>query len=231
MTVNWGSLEPVIHHENQFQKALKWAKAHQEMMAIVGIITLLLAIGIPWYLHSLQQSDKDAQNFFNMGQQYLRMPIDPKTGFKTETDRDQMVLQTFQRIVTDYPGTPTSKIARYYVARTQYMLGQFDQAYSNFDVASSELQKGPLGDEAYFGKILCREGQNQWPQASTLAETFLKDHPDSFMVPQVRLSLADIYAKNNNKDKAQEELKLIVKDYPDSNWSREADRRLMEPNS
>ncbi len=151
----------------------------------------------------------------------------PKKGpFKSVVERTQNALQTFQRILTDHSGTKTSKIARYYVAKCQYDLGQYQQAYGSFDTASQQLKDNPMGDEAYFGKVLCLEAQNQLPQAATLAEAFLKDHPDSFITAELRLNLSDIYLKNNDKAKALDQLSLVSKAYSDSDWGKEADRRL-----
>jgi TolA-binding protein len=231
MTVNWGNIKQSTPGEQASQKWLAWFKAHQEIVAVIGIIVILAGIGVPYYLHSQQQNEKDAQNVLNLGQMYLRMPIDPKNGFKSAAERNQQALQTFQRIVTDYPGTPTSKIARYYVAKTQYFQGLYTQSYASFDIASHELKETPLGPEAYFGKILSLEGQNLWQQAAAAAEQFLKENPDDYIVPQIRLNLADVYLKIPNKDKALEQLKITAKSFPDSDWAKEAESRLGNLNS
>jgi len=117
-------------------------------------------------------------------------------------------------------------VARYYVAKTQLTLGQLTQAYTSFDAADQDLKGTPLGDEAYLGKIMCLEAQSQWAPAATLAETFLKDHSDSFIAPEIRLTLSSIYLNNQNKEKALEQLKITIQSYPDTNWSKEASRRL-----
>ncbi len=222
-----GKFNPLTKEKTAAEKGLDWAKAHQEIIAIAVIVLLLLGIGIPYYFHSQDQNEKDAQGVLSLGQYYLHSEVDPVKGpFKSVVERTQNALQTFQRILTDYSGTKTSRIARYYVAKCQYDLGQVQQAYGSFDSASQQLRDNPLGDEAYFGKILCLEAQNQLPQAVTLAETFLKEHPDSFIMSELRLNLSDIYLKSNDKVKALEELNLVAKNDPDSNWGKEAQRRL-----
>jgi TolA-binding protein len=226
---------PFGHHSaehNPLTKWLNWAKSHQEMIFIAGIVAILLAAGIPYYLYSQRKADQDAQNMLNLGQYYQHAQVDPKNGpFKTELEKDQQALQTFQRITTDFAGTPTSKIARYYLAKNQYVLGQYQQAYSSFDAASQELKGTPLSDEAFLGKVLCLEDQNQLPQATTLLESFLKDHSDSFIAPELQLNLSDLYMKAKNKQKAVDELKLVIKNNSDSDWGKEASRRLESLNS
>ena len=227
MSTFLGKFNTHLREKSAAEKGLAWAKAHQEIVAVSVIILLVLGILIPYMIHSRDQSEKDALGVLSLGQYYLHAQVDPQKGpFKSVVERNQNALQTFQRILTDYSGTQTTKIARYYVAKCEYDLGQLQQAYVSFDAASQQLRDNPLGDEAYFGKILCLESQNQLPQSVTLAETFLKDHPDSFITAELRLNLSDIYLKSNDKAKALDQLKLVSKDFPDSDWGKEADRRL-----
>jgi|GEM_PF-1295877 len=218
--------------QNIVQKTLIWAKAHQEMVFVGAVLLLILAIGIPYALHSMEQSEKDAVNSLNLAQYYLQAPVDSKNGpFKTDSEKYQQALQTFHRITTDYTGTKTAKLAQFFEAKCQYFMGQYPQAYATFDLASQSLKDGPMGQEALLGKILCLEAQNQWPQAITLLETFKKDQPQSFLMPEIQLRLAEAYLKNQNKDKAVEELKLTTKMYSDTNWGKEASQELKELNS
>lgn len=232
MAIHWGNLKPVARDKSAVEKWLDWAKAHQEYIVVAGILLLLLAIGIPYYLHSQAQSEKDAQNALNLGQYYLRMPVDPKNGpFKTDVDKYNQAQTTFQRITTDFASTKTAKLARYFEAECQYHSGQLNQAAANFDVAAQELKDVPLGDEANLGKILCLEGENQYSQAAASAEVFLKLHPDSFIAPEIRLVLSDIYLqKLNDKAKAIEQLKIVAQtpSNDSSDWGLEASRRLKE---
>jgi predicted negative regulator of RcsB-dependent stress response len=225
MTTPFGHVEPV--GQNPIQKYLDWAKKHQEAVFVAIILVILIGVGLPYYQHSREKADLDAQNVLGLGQYYQHSPVDPKNGpFKTEAEREQMALQTFQRIVNDYGGTPTAKIARFYVAKDQLAMRQFAQAYSNFEVASNELKGTPLGDEALFGRILAIESQGQFLQAVTLAESFMKDHSTSFIAPEVGLTLADLYAKTQNVAKAKDLLQSLAKTYADSNWGKTAEHRL-----
>jgi predicted negative regulator of RcsB-dependent stress response len=234
MTVQWGSAQPVHGHKNQLQKTLEWSKAHQEALAVIGIICILLLIGIPYYLHSQEQSEKDAQAALSIGQYYLQAPVDPQRGpFKTEMDRLQEALKTFQRITTDYAGTPTARVARYYAAKCQFSSGQYAQAYVNFEEAYRQLKGTPLADEAALGKVLCLAAQAQWVQAISGYEAFLSENPDSFLAPEARLNLAAAYLKSQNNPKALEQLKLTAEKYPDTAWGKEAASRLarLQPKS
>ena len=209
-----------------------WARTHQEALAVAGILIILLAIGVPYYLHLQEQKEKDAATFLNMGQYYLHAQVDPQRGpFKSELERNQEALKTFLRVTTDYAGAPSAKIARYYVAKCQFISGQYPLAYVSFDLASQELKSTPLEDEAALGKILCLEVQGQWTQAISLYEAFLTEKPNSFLAPEFRLHLAESYLKAGNKSKALEEFKTTSEKYPDTSWGKQAAWRLSDLNS
>ncbi len=218
------NLEP---GEKKASKWLLWAKSHQEIIFVIGIVVVLIGVGVPYYLHSMEQSEKDAMSALNLGQYYLHAGVDAKNGpFKSETEKDQQALSTFQRITTDFAGTKTAKLARFYVAKCQFQMGQFGPAYTNFDTCTQDLKGTPLGDESYLGKILCLEGQNQLPQAVQLYEAYLTQNNGSFLIPEMRNRLAKAYLATQNKAKAIEQYKLVVSGYADTEWGKEAARQL-----
>jgi len=227
MAVKWGATKMELEHKTGPEKALDWAKAHQEALAVAGIIVILVAIGIPYYLHGREQAEKDAQGALGLGQYYLQSPVDPQRGpFKTEMEKNQEALKTFQRITTDYAGTTAAKLASYYSDKCQFELGQFSQAYVNFGMVSHEFKQTPLADQAALGTALCLEVQGQWSQAIARYEAVLAENPNGFLTPEIRLNLANAYLKTQNKSKAAEELKLVTQKYPDTEWGKQAAWRL-----
>jgi predicted negative regulator of RcsB-dependent stress response len=216
-----------LAEKSEVQKWIEWAKQHQEMVFVGGMVVLLLAIGIPYYIHSQAKANDDAQGVFSLAQYYQHAGVDPKNGpFKSEDEKNQQALSTYQRVVNDFAGTPTAKLARYFVAKDQLLLRQNALAYSSFDTASQELKGTPLGDEAYLGKIVALEADNKLSQATAFAESFTKNNTQSAIYPEVALNLAALYDESQEKDKAKDQLNEIIKDYPDTNWSKEASERL-----
>src|ERR1700679_495392 len=137
MTSQWGDLKSSVSETVFWKNWLHKAKAHQEALAVIGIIVIVIALFVPYYLRNRAQSEKDAADVLNLGQYYLRANVDPQNGpFKSESEKYQQCLQTFQRIKTDFPGTSSSKVGGYYLAKCQYFMGQYTQSYSSFEEAS-----------------------------------------------------------------------------------------------
>jgi len=204
-----------------------WAKAHQEVLAVGALLLLLLFVGVPYYLKSQRQTEKDASNMLDMAGYYLNSAVDAKNGpFKTEQEKYQQSLETFQRVMNNYSGTPSSRIAQYYVGKCQYMLGQYPQAYASFDVAVGELKGTPLSDAAALGKILCMSVQDKTQEAIALYETFLKERPDSFLVPEAKLGYSGCLVKSGDKAKAIQVLESLAKDSAGTTPGHEAQRLL-----
>ncbi|HET9869673.1 MAG TPA: tetratricopeptide repeat protein [bacterium] len=227
----WNPNQDPIHAgpTNAWTKLLAKAKAHQEALAVGGIIVIILALFVPYYLNGRARSEKDAAGVLNLGQYYLRANVDPKSGpFKSLGEKYQQCLQTFQRIVSDYPGTSSSRVARYYLAECQFSLGDYAKAFSSFDQASLDLKGSPLADQALVGRVVSLMGESQWSQAQEAALAFLSDHPGSFLAPEMKLDLSDIDLKLKQKEESRKVLKELAEASPDTDWGREAARRLKE---
>ncbi len=210
-----------------FENALAWMKSRQELLAVGVLVLLLLFFGIPYYMKSQKQAGQDASNQLSMAVYYVSVPVDAERGpFKTEAEKYQQTLQSFQRILNNYGGTPAAKVAQYYVGKCQYMLAQYPQAYASFDAALLPLKGSPLGDAAVLGKVYCMAVQDKTTEANAMFEAFLKEFPKSYLAPEARLAYASSLMKIKNETKAQEQLKLLAKDSPDTFWGKEAEKRL-----
>jgi len=219
---------PTTTDKRTFEDLLRWARAHQEAVAVAGVLLLLTLLGVPYYLYSRDKNEKDSLNVLNLAQFYFHAEVNPERGFKTNTEKFQQALVAFQRVTTDYRGTHSARIAQFYVGKCQFYLGQYSTAYSSFDQASRDLKGTALSEEAAYGRVLCLEAQKQYPQALTIGETFLAENPDSFLVPEVQVTLAEIHLKNKDKNKAEEFLQKTATTYPDTTWGKEAARRLKD---
>lgn len=220
-------VHPVIENrKDPIEQAKDWAKSHQEILAVSVLVLLLLVFGVPYYLKSQRQTEKDASNMLSMAEYYLNSQVDPKNGpFKTNQEKYQQSLETFQRILNNYSGTPSARIAQFYVGKCQYLMGQYPQAYASFDAAMGELKKTPLADAAALGKAHCMAAQEKYPEAMALFENFMAAYPDSHLLPEAKLAYSDALLKAGNPGKAKEVLQALSRDSKTAE-GKEAARRL-----
>jgi FimV-like protein len=223
--------KPIASHDlesnSPIEKFLEWAKTKQEVLAVTVIFIIMLAVGIPYYVKSREQAERDAVQKLSVAQYYLNAQVDPKNGpFKTETEKFQAALQQFQQITTQGAGTWAAKVATYYVGKCELVLGQYSQAYVAFDDASQRLKGTPLSEASWVGKATSLLLQQKWSEAAKTMEECLVLYPDGFLAPTVRLDLADAYLKAGQKDKAIKLLQEVIKDKADSSEGREAARFL-----
>lgn len=221
-------VQPVLEvRKPPAEQAKDWMRSHQEILAVGALVILLLVFGVPYYLKSQRQTEKDASNMLNMAEYYLNSAVDAKNGpFKTETEKYQQSLETFQRILNNYSGTPSARIAQYFVGKCQYMLGQYPQAYASFDAAAGELEGTPLADAAALGKIHSMAVQDKTAEAVALYETFLRDRPSSFLLSEAKLGYSGALLKQGDKAKAIQVLESLAKDSAGTTPGMEAERRL-----
>jgi tetratricopeptide (TPR) repeat protein len=224
------SVQPVFEAKKPpLEQAKEWAKSHQEVLAVGLLLLLLLFFGIPYYMKSQAQTEKDAANMLNMAEYYMNSSVDPKNGpFKTEEEKIQQSLQTFQRILNNYSGTSAARASQYFIGKCQYLAKQYPQAYVSFDAAYGELKGTPLADAAALGKIYCMEAQENLQEALRQYESFLRDQAGSYLLEEARWRYSEALLKNHDKTGAVEQLKALTRESADTFWGREAARRMKE---
>jgi len=167
-----------VAEKSEVQKWIDWAKQHQEMVFVGGMVVLLIAIGIPYYIHSQTKANDDAQGVFSLAQYYQHAGVDPKNGpFKSEDEKNQQALSTYQRVVNDFAGTPTAKLARYFVAKDQLLLRQNAMAYSSFDTASQELKGTPWETKPIWERLSRWKPIISYPKLPLLPKALPKTIP------------------------------------------------------
>ena len=204
-----------------------WAKSRLEVLAVAVIFILLLAVGIPYYLKSREQAEKDAVQKLSVAQYYLDAQVDAKNGpFKTNAEKYQAALQQFQQVTQMGAGTWSAKVAQFYIGKCQLVLNQFSPAYVSFDESAQRLKGTPLGEASWVGKATALLFQQKYKEAAVVMEQCLVQYPEGYLAPTVRMDLADTYVRAGQKDKAIKLLQQVIKDKTNSDEGREAARVL-----
>ena len=212
--------------KNNFESFKNWAKLHQEFIAILIIVILIIGIGLPYYLNSVATNNKKSMAMLNMGIYYLNAPVGPQSAFKTEVEKYQECSTFFNKVKNLYPGTQAYNIAYYYLGKCDLFLQNYMLASKYFKLAYKKLKNTPLGQEAFIGVGMCYISQSQWNPAILIFEKYLKIYPNGFLREEARFNLAKIDKLVHNLAMAKIELKKIIHSHPNSDWAKQASFEL-----
>jgi TolA-binding protein len=135
--------------------------------------------------------------------------------------------QALEILTQRFPNSPWVNEARFGMGWAQQNAGQFDPAVNSYNAVIANTAN-ELAAKAHLQIGLCRLEQKKYSDAATslLVVPFTFDYPD--------LSAAALTeaARALNEDKKPEQserlLKRVLKDYPNSEWAKVAQKRLEE---
>ena len=149
-------------------------------------------------------------------------------------ERFNEALVEFSKVQMDMKNSTIAQLARFKIAQTSYYKGDFQWAESQLKVLKSSTSQR-IANDALALKLLISDHtqedslhlalkqyakadllhiQGYRKEAISLLDTILKTHKTATIVPQALMTQAQLYFKDNNPSKAQENYLTILKDYP-----------------
>lgn len=198
---------------------------YEENKRTIGIVAAAVAVvvvGLMLYNRSRAAAEESAaaalagvREFFDNGQYQIAIE-----GVK---ERNIMGLQA---IADEYGGSPSGKLARFYLANSYYALGRHDDALRAFEESSP-------GDDLLAASRLagigaCMEVKGDHAAAAKAFEEAGNSHPKGPNAAEYLADAARNHAQAGNKERAVELIKKIKKNYPESPVARDADRYLAQ---
>lgn len=132
-------------------------------------------------------------------------------------------ISKLKKIADNYTSTSSASKAVFLLGSLYYELGNYSLAveaykryiekYDENDFLNTAVYKG-LGS-AY---IQLKDHDN----AISAFQTAIKKYPDNFNIPEIRYKLARCYIEKQNLENARAELNLIIQQYPQSTYAKEA---------
>ena len=194
---------------------------------LVAVVLVIGAgIGAYWFYQEQQKSRAAALEYQALRYYRQHVPADEKGVAPPKEDNFKKALEQFQKIIQEYPRTPSASIAQLYIGNVQMELKDFDSAVSAYQVF---LEKSPKDEflagmayqrlgYAYLQKNSFEEARKAFESAERLAGAINKD--------QVGYELGRIDETLGKKDEAIKRYQEVVTKYPDSLFLAEAQRRL-----
>ncbi len=187
-------------------------------IAVAGLVVLVF--GIWWYTQNQKTNNELASTALGSVYSYVdnnqyQIAIDgvPErkiTGLKT--------------IVDKYSGTDAGNLARFYLANSYYHLGKYDEALQQFEDFKGKDQF--LVVSRLTGIAQCYEAKGNYEKAADNYEKASVDNPKEVEAASNLNNAANDYMRAGKKDRALELFKKLKKDYPTSQYARDADRYI-----
>ena len=127
-----------------------------------------------------------------------------------------------EQIVDDYGSTPSGEIARLFLANSYFALTQYDKAlelYRNTDVGDKSLMAS-----VYAGIAACETEKGNVAEGARLYEKAASTDAKNLHTAEYLYRAAGSYLQAGDKEKAADLLERLKKDFPQSTFTREADR-------
>ncbi|MCM8774591.1 MAG: tetratricopeptide repeat protein, partial [Candidatus Omnitrophica bacterium] len=179
---------------NIFEREGNWQKAEGEYEKIMDMYPLTtLGLNIPIYVLQHYQRIKDKG--------------------KEEKAYDKAI-RRYKSLIEEYSDTRMVPVIKDYLALVHFEEGKYQEALAIWDSIISDYPNTPQAGlgllkkaEVYLNRL------NDLPKAISSYEEFIKRYPHSSDLSKVEYSLALLYFRNNNLDKAKDLFSSLIDKY------------------
>jgi tetratricopeptide (TPR) repeat protein len=186
---------------------------------VVGVVALLVVGSLIYTKNRAENNEKanaefgKVYSFYDNGQ--YQIAIDGVT------ERGIVGLKS---IVENYGGTDAGNLARFYLASAYYQSGRYDEALKQFEDFSASEQMMTVS--RLTGIACSYEAKGEYEKAAEHFEKAALSYPKDVDAAANLNHAADNYALAGKKERALDLYKKLKKDYPTTQYARDADRNI-----
>lgn len=206
------------------EKIRERAKLFWILLAVVLFVGS--GIGLFWFLQTQQKNRAAGLEYQALQYYHQQVAPDDQKAAPSKEDNEKKAIEQFQKILEEYPRTPSAAVARYYIGNAYMELKDYDSAISAY---RSFLEGNPANDVmvgmiyqrlgyAYLEKGNPEEARQSFEKVDGLAGSINKD--------QAMYELGRIDETLDIKEDAIKQYQELISRYPDSMFLSEAQRRL-----
>lgn len=197
-------------------KAQKWILERQALLLKVGgAVVVVIALLSFW---RMSKSHAEAEATYKLGLAILT----------EQSGQVDAVVQQYEEIVKQYPGTRSGDKALFYSAEWKRRQGRMDEALKAFD----DFLKRSGGDSylraaALAGKGTIFEDRNDFQQAADCYLEAVKVKSGFFAEPSLRLDAARCLRLAGQTAKAREQCRYVLDHHPATSYAQRAEQELL----
>ncbi len=149
------------------EKTLAYVRGHLEQVIVAGALLLLVAVLVPYWLHSRVERENKAGNLLAEAQHVYSTPAADEGGssygggYATAQEKYTQAASRFREIVNGYGGTQAALAAAVGAAQCDLRLGKPDPAAAAFKAFAAAHAGHPLAPVAAAGAAYCLETQGK----------------------------------------------------------------------
>ncbi|HTK81606.1 MAG TPA: tetratricopeptide repeat protein [Bacteroidota bacterium] len=192
-----------------------------------GLVALAaIIIGTIWFINNRNNNDEKAAIEFGKVFAIYDAAGGDMNQYKIAINgQPEKNIKGLKAIVENYSGSASAEVARLYLANAYRYTGQYDQAikeYDNFSGSSNLLKAS-----AHAGLGAAYEAKNEYTKAAPEYEK-AASLSEEYSIPEYLSAAARAYGYAGDKEKAISLFKRLKKEYPTSNFTRDADRYIAQ---
>jgi len=210
------------------------ARENQRLLMLTTAVVFAVALityGIYFYRtnHERQAQDALSQAIDAIDSPLIQAgaPPNPLAKYKTEEERTSRSEAMFRDVQKKYPGTNAADVADLYLARIDASRGDTTNARKLLQSFIDDHPKHMLVGAARYSLYQLRIENGESQQVIAELNTELGKAQDQVLPPDTILELlSKAYDAQGNTEQSKEALRKIIRQYPDSPYALEAQRRV-----
>ena len=135
--------------------------------------------------------------------------------------------QDLQAILSQYPDSPSAKVAMLMLGKAYYDAGSFQLAEATYSDFLQRFPNHPMGSVATLGRIHVQDGAGQTEQAIAGYKAFIKGNSDHYLVGDAVLGLARCITLQGRTGEARVIYEDFLAAHPESGFVADVEAALI----
>jgi TolA-binding protein len=211
-----------------------WMEEHVKEALLLGGAALVVVVGSIVLVQFLSQQESKASNLLSRGLEMLHAPVRgdgsaPAPGaltYASQQEKLQAVVAQMDSLMQSYPRSKSGRLGLYYKGLALEEMGKNDEALKSlagFVESNPDSYAAPMAQAAMAG-LLESTGQSQ--KALEIYQQLSRQTSGAYPPQAALMDMGRCLEGMGKKDEARKVYEQLTKEYPESDYSREAQTRL-----
>jgi tetratricopeptide (TPR) repeat protein len=217
---------------DELNRAYSLAHDHRRKLIFVAVALVLLAVAATLLAGYGKLQEREAQALLSEGIELIDTPAGVEIpgraeAYETEEAKLEAAEAVFRRVVDEYGRRDAAAVANLYLARMESDRGDLESARPRLERFIRKYPKHVLSAGAELSLLHLRLAEGEIDAVIAEAQQALDGDP-RLPKPTLLALLAQAYEMKGENDNALQIYRRIANEYPDSPYSLDAQRKLVQ---